>query len=66
MELELINLGWRKQHANLYTHETLGEIYRSDSNGRWYHRRRGNPDAFLGRTLREAITEAKKIEPSLF
>jgi hypothetical protein len=66
MESELIQLGWRKSHANLYTHPTLGEIYRSERNGRWYHRLRGQADALLGRNLRDAIGKAKLIEGRLF
>lgn len=66
METQLLELGWKKDNANLYTHESLGEIYRSQNNGRWYHRQRGQADQLLGRTLKEAIGEAVKIEARLF
>lgn len=66
MEIELLNLGWRKSHSQLYTHATLGEIYRSERNGRWYHRLRGAADTLLGRNLRDAIQAALKIEARLF
>ncbi len=69
MEQELINRGWTKQNANLYTHKTLGEMYRHERTGRWMLRQRDKPDRTLGktgRTLSEAITAALQIEPRLF
>jgi hypothetical protein len=66
MEAELIKAGWEKKDFQLYAHKTLGELFRSDRNGRWYRRRRGRADELMGRTLKDAITKALAIKPTLF
>jgi hypothetical protein len=66
MEAQLIAAGWRKESHYLYKHESHGDLYRSDKNGRWYRRRRGHADELMGRTLSAAITKALAITPTLF